>query len=119
MADPTCILFVPHLLLLTDIWQARYAPQNIVPWSVCLAAYFLCIPTAYALSIGMRRENARRDALEQVSGSDPNGTHEVEVKVGSSGGGGDGEDNDNERRRVDTAFLDLTDKQNLNFRYPV
>ncbi|CAO1618285.1 unnamed protein product [Jaminaea pallidilutea] len=99
------------------IWQARYAPQNIVPWSICLAAYFLCIPTAYALSIGMRRENARRDALDGVSGSGPGDAHEVEVKVGSSGG--DGEDNDNERRRVDTAFLDLTDKQNLNFRYPV
>lgn len=67
----------------------------------------------------MRRENARRDALDGVSGSGSDATHEIEVKVGSSGGDGDGEDNDNERRRVDTAFLDLTDKQNLNFRYPV
>ncbi|CAO1620625.1 unnamed protein product [Parajaminaea phylloscopi] len=101
------------------IWQAKFAPHNTVPWAVCLVIFFLLIPVSYSADYVMRTENKRRDA---AFGSPTEGggaaAHEVTINVADKdiGAGGEGGAH---THRLDTAFLDLTDRQNMNFRYPL
>lgn len=116
MASPLFPLFLLVALSAADVWESRYSPQNIVPWSVCITTYFLCIPTSYALWFVMRRENKRRDAVVGADGLHK--AHEVNIKVFGDDGRNAGESGE-QSHKLDTAFLDLTDRQNLNFRYPL
>lgn len=112
------------------IWRAEYAPQNIVPWAIVLVSYFCCIPTGYALKWIMSSENKRRDALAaDGAGVASKEEHNVKVRLGGSEGeGGEGEkaaaaqspdEAGQPAVKLDTALLDLTDKQDLHFRYPL
>lgn len=106
------------------IWRSQFSPMNTVPWSVCMVSYFLCIPVATALYFIMARENRRRDALQgstsQQTQQDHEHAHEVPIAVrGKDAEQSTDEKNSQPTAHLDTAFLDLTDKQNTNFRYPL
>lgn len=77
----------------------------------------------------MLRENKRRVALVE-SGDDKDDQqvkHEVQIDVVRGPAGSNGSSDAEESvdgtavspQKLDTAFLDLTDRQNLNFRYPL
>lgn len=92
-----------------QVWQAKYSPKNVIPWSIVLACYTLCPFIMYLIRSLLVRENLRRDRAKLDA--QQNGTHDEEVvEVKHSDGTATVE-------RVDVAFLDLTDKQNQAFRY--
>lgn len=90
-------------ILCTQFWRMQYRPRNLVPWGICLASYVGDFILLLALRTLLSRENARRDKLQ---GGRPRAEDEygwVEV--------------DGQRRKVDNALLDMTDRENLSFRY--
>jgi len=84
-------------LLAPQMWKAQYAPRYYVPWGVILAAHAICPILFLVIRWGLVRENARRDREGLVGEKyyDENGDE------------------------VDATFLDLTDKQNVGYRYPL
>ncbi|KAF7337396.1 MFS general substrate transporter [Mycena sanguinolenta] len=96
--------------LCTQFWKAQYEPKFVVPWTICLASYAADIAIVTALWFLLRAENARRDALAAEKGGNAAANdfgylrtvdaNRREVKV-----------------KVEKGFLDLTDRQNLAFRY--
>ncbi|KAI9571433.1 major facilitator superfamily domain-containing protein [Boletus coccyginus] len=87
------------------MWKAQYQPRNHVPWAVITATNFSSAVTLLVLRYLYLRENKRRDLETRDDTYDA-----VYVKTESG-----------EERRVDkaSAFLDLTDKQNRDFRYVI
>lgn len=77
-----------------------------------MACLVVAIPTSYAAWAMAVHRNKRKEASQ----AGHNSAHEVEVKVQE---GGEGSEKGVEMHHLDSAFLDLTDKQNPNFRYPV
>ncbi|KAF8350493.1 major facilitator superfamily domain-containing protein [Amanita rubescens] len=87
------------------MWELKYAPRNRVPWSIIAGCNIAAAITILILRIVLARENIKRDTEERdyiyddvyIKKKLPDGTT-IEAKV-------------------DKAFLDLTDKQNRDFRY--
>ncbi|KAH7096651.1 MFS general substrate transporter [Auriculariales sp. MPI-PUGE-AT-0066] len=98
--------------LCTQFWRAKYKPRNIVPWSICIAVIVCDFIILMALRMYLNGENKRRDALQAGRTEEdiederwgyveiPNGPDGVPVK-----------------QRVDKSLLDITDRENLSFRY--
>ena len=76
-----------------------------VPWGVILACYTLCPILMLVQRYILAKENKRRDAEPPDDSYD-----DVWVKVTD-------EDGSVIEKKVDKAFLDLTDRQNREFRY--
>ncbi|KAB5593649.1 MFS general substrate transporter [Ceratobasidium theobromae] len=93
-------------VLCTQFWKEKYKPRNYVPWSICLASYVGDFLIILAIRYVLDTENKRRDALQASSAHDEYGYVE---KADSDG--------QIIRQKVDKAMLDLTDRQNLSFRY--
>ncbi|KAI0823552.1 MFS general substrate transporter [Trametes gibbosa] len=86
-------------------WEKKYQPRNHVPWlilSICWAASALLLLATRAY---LARENARREREERDARYD-------DVFVTEKRADGTLVD-----KRVDKAFLDLTDVQNRDYRY--
>lgn len=81
------------------MWKAQYQPRNHVPWGIMSGSSAASAIIALILRWYLVRENKRREAQE-VSDS----YHDVHLATEKGG-------------KVDTAFLDLTDMQNRDFRY--
>ncbi|KAI0059519.1 MFS general substrate transporter [Artomyces pyxidatus] len=87
------------------MWQAKYKPRNHVPWIVTGVCHVSCIGLFLAIRVLLKARNKARDAEPRdvsyesmyIVNLDDDGKR-VEVKV-------------------DKEFLDLTDKQNRDFRY--
>ncbi|KAK8091377.1 MFS general substrate transporter [Apiospora kogelbergensis] len=92
--------------LCTQFWRAQYKPRNYVPYSIMLASYAGDYVLLFLLRYILSKENKRRDALPESIAHDDYGYVE---KVDSSG--------QVTRQKVPKAMLDLTDGQNLAFRY--
>ncbi|KAF8212762.1 MFS general substrate transporter [Mycena galopus ATCC 62051] len=90
------------------MWQARYKPRNHVPWIVIGVCYACCMFIFLAIRYLLIAENKRRDA--EPVGNDV--YDEVYVERLASDGSGR-----MEKVKVDKEFLDLTDRQNRDFRY--
>ncbi|KAL1405623.1 hypothetical protein Q8F55_009262 [Vanrija albida] len=88
-------------LLAPQMWEARYAPRYYVPWGVILGSYVVASAFMVGIGLALRKENNRRDALAAAG--------ELPVQKYY-------DENGNE---VDPTFLDLTDRQNLAYRYPL
>ncbi|QRW21829.1 membrane protein [Rhizoctonia solani] len=88
-----------------QMWQEKYKPRNRIPWAVITICYVLCPITLLSLRFLLARENQRRDA--EPNEDDMGEVYIEEVLV----------DGTKIERRVDKAFLDLTDIQNREFRY--
>jgi len=87
------------------MWKKAYQPRNHVPWAVISACMFVCLLLLLLLRFMLASENKRRETGQRDEGHDvvyiaqelPDGTRL--------------------EKRVDRAFLDLTDLQNPDFRY--
>ncbi|PWN51460.1 MFS general substrate transporter [Violaceomyces palustris] len=98
------------------MWLEKYKPMNKVPWSVITACYTICPMLLLCIRFILQRENARRDALQSSQPSTATTAEEVVLKL--DGGRADSEKGQI-TAKIDTAFLDLTDRENINFRYPL
>ncbi|KAK4950464.1 hypothetical protein LTR10_011446 [Elasticomyces elasticus] len=94
-------------ILSPQLFQPQYRPRYIVTWSVILGVAVI-LPTFIILVLRwyLQKENARRDALD-AQGL----VTEVGVLTHDEGDGSKTE------KVVDARQLDLTDRQNLAFRY--
>ncbi|KAF7363012.1 MFS general substrate transporter [Mycena venus] len=90
------------------MWQAQYKPRNRVPWIIIGICYACCMLLVLAIRYMLVAENKRRDA--EPARDDP--YDEVYVERLASDGSGR-----MEKVKVDKEFLDLTDRQNRDFRY--
>ncbi|CAE6506910.1 unnamed protein product [Rhizoctonia solani] len=93
-------------VLCTQFWRAEYKPRNYVPWGICLASYVGDFILLFAIRYVLNKENKRRDALQAGQAHEDYGYVE---RVDSDG--------QVVRQKVDKAMLDMTDRQNLSFRY--
>ncbi|KAN0129721.1 Major facilitator superfamily domain containing protein [Lactarius tabidus] len=87
------------------VWQAKYKPRNHVPWLIFGICNVACMGLMFAIRVLFSRENKRRDA-EPVDDTYDN---VFLTKI----------DQDGKRveMKVSKEFLDLTDRQNRDFRY--
>ncbi|CUA76056.1 putative transporter PB1C11,03 [Schizosaccharomyces pombe 972h-] [Rhizoctonia solani] len=88
-----------------QMWQEQYKPRNRVPWIVITISYFLCPVILLIIRLRLCRENHKRDAEPKVEEDADAYIEEIL------------EDGTKIKRKVDKAFLDLTDIQNRDFRY--
>ncbi|KAI5118501.1 hypothetical protein M0805_004001 [Coniferiporia weirii] len=101
-------------VLCTQFWREEYRPRNLVPWGITLMSHLATIPCTLTLRWLLGRENARREQLRAIAERTGVGKEDFEgfayVDI-----------RDAEGRpintRVEKTFLDLTDKENLAFRY--
>ncbi|CAA7271463.1 unnamed protein product [Cyclocybe aegerita] len=87
------------------MWKKHYQPRNHVPWAVISACIFTCAMLMLLLRFMLTSENKRRDAEKRDDTYDD--VYITEVTA----------DGKTIEKRVDRAFLDLTDIQNRDFRY--
>ncbi|KAK2608167.1 hypothetical protein N8I77_006794 [Diaporthe amygdali] len=92
--------------LCTLFWRAQYKPRNYVPYSICLASYVCNFVLLFAIRWLLNKENQRRDALQAGNPVDRNGYVERSDSTGQR-----------YLQKVDKGLLDMTDRQNLSFRY--
>ncbi|KAJ7851188.1 MFS general substrate transporter [Mycena leptocephala] len=88
--------------------QTQYKPRNHVPWTVIGICYACCMVLVLAIRFLLIAENKRRDAEPTRDG----GYDDVYVERPAGDGSGR-----MEKVKVDKEFLDLTDRQNRDFRY--
>lgn len=81
------------------MWQGKYAPRYYIPWSIILGTYVVNPAILLTIRYFLTRENKRRDALL--------GEGKTEKFYDENG------------EEVDATFLDITDRKNLSFRYPL
>ncbi|KAI6046644.1 MFS general substrate transporter, partial [Pisolithus marmoratus] len=86
------------------MWKAQYKPRNHIPWAVIAACYCVCPMILLAIRVLLDRENRRRE-------SEPSGeVEELYIEKVT-------EDGKRIEVKVDKEFMDLTDRQNRDFRY--
>ncbi|EIN07050.1 MFS general substrate transporter [Punctularia strigosozonata HHB-11173 SS5] len=88
------------------MWKKKYQPRNHVPWAIIAACSFASGIIALVIRFVLARENKRRDASGTTTDSYDD-VYLTSVK----------EDGTTTERHVDRVFLDLTDRQNQEFRY--
>lgn len=98
-------------ILAPQPWRQQYKPRNLIPWGVVLIALAGDFCFLVALRTYMVRENARRDRLQ----ADRTPAQIEEERWGWVEFVG--EDGKVVKRKVDKSLMDLTDRENLNFRY--
>jgi MFS family permease len=87
------------------MWRAKYKPRNHVPWIVAGVCYLTCVVLLFSIRGLLARENKRRDAEPRDDSFDD--VHMVRIN----------EDGKRTEVKVSKEFLDLTDRQNRDFRY--
>ncbi|KAF5373654.1 hypothetical protein D9758_000775 [Tetrapyrgos nigripes] len=86
------------------VWKKQYQPRNHVPWDLLAASMGASAILMLALRSLLAAENRKRDREQHDDTFD----HVLVTVV---------EDGKEVKKRVDKAFLDLTDLQNREFRY--
>jgi MFS transporter, ACS family, allantoate permease len=89
------------------MWKQEYKPRNHIPWAIIAMGSAVSSLLLLAIRAVLVAENNKRDR-EQMEGKDQTSAYVV-VETRADG--------TQVERKVDEAFLDLTDKQNSNFRY--
>lgn len=97
-----------------QFWLDKYKPSNRVPWALTLMSAVISICCILALRFLFSQENQRRERMQTEaarSGGDirPFQDWSMIETVTSDG--------EVEQRKVAKMFLDLTDSENLAFRY--
>jgi len=87
------------------MWKARYKPRNRVPFTIIAVCSFVSGITLLVIRWYFVRENKKREQEE------PDHTYDDVCVIMVD------EDGKNAEKKVDKAFLDLTDLQNRDFRY--
>lgn len=86
------------------MWKAKYKPRNHVPWVIIGICFVSCMILLFSIRVLLSRENKRRDTEPRDNSYDDvyvtkiDEGNRVEIKVSKE-------------------FLDLTDRQNRDFRY--
>ncbi|KAK4705731.1 MFS transporter, ACS family, allantoate permease, partial [Phenoliferia sp. Uapishka_3] len=93
-----------------QVWQSKFAPQNHVPWTIVIISYCICPIILFAIRTLHIRENARRDALAAAAKDDGSEAEVELIDVHHA-------DGTTTVEKLDRAFMDLTDKENQQFRY--
>ncbi|KAH9991565.1 hypothetical protein BJV77DRAFT_1159464 [Russula vinacea] len=88
----------------TFMWRAKYKPRNHVPWTVGGVLHLTCMVLLFSIRVLLARENKRRDAEPRDNSFD-----DVHMVID--------EDGKQIEVKVSKEFLDLTDRQNRDFRY--
>ncbi|KAJ7169296.1 major facilitator superfamily domain-containing protein [Mycena crocata] len=88
------------------MWKEQYKPRNHVPWIIICCCFVSCMALFLTIRYVLSTENKRRDALPPTD--DPYDNVYVE-RLSADGV--------LEKVKVDKQFLDLTDRQNPDFRY--
>ncbi|KAJ7775503.1 major facilitator superfamily domain-containing protein [Mycena metata] len=88
------------------MWIDKYKPRNRIPWIIIGVCYITCMAILLLIRYILATENKRRDAEPRMDDAYDN----VYVERLSSEGV-------IEKVKVDREFLDLTDRQNRDFRY--
>ncbi|KAG1740652.1 MFS general substrate transporter [Suillus lakei] len=86
------------------MWKAQYKPRNHIPWAVIGTCYVACPLLLLVIRAVLVRENRIRDAEPVEDGEE----YVIERIT---------EDGERVQVKVDKEFLDLTDRQNRDFRY--
>jgi len=87
------------------MWQAKYKPRNHVPWAIIGVCYAICPLILLVIRYMLRQENKRRDH------EPPDQTYDdMYIEVVDK-------DGNSVEKKVDKEYLDLTDRQNREFRY--
>jgi hypothetical protein len=87
------------------MWKQKYKPRDHVPWEVIAACVVVCPTILLTIRFLLAKENKLRD-------SEPYDDTWDDVVVRTTDGDGKVTEH-----KVDKEFLDLTDKQNREFRY--
>ncbi|TFK54719.1 MFS general substrate transporter [Heliocybe sulcata] len=87
------------------MWKKQYQPRNHIPWAVMTACIFVYTILLLCIRAYCVYENKRRDREQRDDNYD-----DVFVMVKN-------EDGTVIEKKVDKAFLDLTDRENRDFRY--
>jgi len=87
------------------MWKAQYQPRNHIPWAVIAACNFGAGVMLLIIRFMLASENKKRDAEGYDDTYD--NVYIAEEQA----------DGNTVEKKVDKAFLDLTDKQNREFRY--
>jgi len=95
-------------ILCTQFWKDSYKPRNYVPWGITIGSYVGDWILLLTLRWYLQRENKRRDAMQASLGKEQDMFGYVE-RVDEKG--------QVVRQKVEKALLDLTDRENLAFRY--
>ncbi|KAJ7061092.1 major facilitator superfamily domain-containing protein [Mycena amicta] len=90
------------------MWQQQYKPRNHVPWTIIGVCYACCMLLVLVIRQLLVAENKRRDLAQPTEDADPYDDVYVE-RIGADG--------KMRRVKVDKEYLDLTDRQNRDFRY--
>ncbi|OCF30880.1 membrane transporter [Kwoniella heveanensis CBS 569] len=88
-------------LVAPQMWLAKYSPRYYVPWGIILACYIVCPLIMLAIAWALWRENKRRDRLTATG-------EIVSEKY-----------YDEQGEEIDPTFLDITDRVNMSYRYPL
>ncbi|PVF97422.1 MFS general substrate transporter [Serendipita vermifera] len=102
------------LMVAPQWWKDKYKPRNRVPWAIILVSFFFQVAIILLLRWYLNRENRLRDATAASA------TTEEERERYSEYGWLEVPDSKTgmmTRVRVEKRFLDMTDFENLNFRY--
>jgi ACS family allantoate permease-like MFS transporter len=95
-------------------WRDEYKPRNRVPWAIILTSYCCQVLLILLLRWYLNRRNVARDAAQAAA------TTEEEKEKFSEYGWLDipaANGQPASRVRVEKRFLDMTDNENMNFRY--
>ncbi|KAH9958007.1 MFS general substrate transporter [Russula dissimulans] len=87
------------------MWKDKYKPRNRIPWTIIGICTVSCMVLQYAIRVLLARENRRRD----MEPSDDTYDDVYVMKID--------EDGNRAEVKVSKEFLDLTDRQNRDFRY--
>lgn len=97
-----------------QFWLDKYKPSNRIPWALTLMAALVSIFSTVALEFLFSRENKRRDALKAQALRSGVGLSAFDEYAFVESRDDEGKTT---RRKVDKMYLDLTDGENLAFRY--
>ncbi|KAJ9098067.1 hypothetical protein QFC19_006502 [Naganishia cerealis] len=97
-------------LLAPLMWLDKYKPRNRIPWTIIIISYSICVVMMLGIRWRLEFENKQRDKLQAESGTDDDDYGYVDEIL---------EDGTKVTHKIDKAFMDLTDKQNLSFRLVV
>ncbi|KAJ3558280.1 hypothetical protein NM688_g1012 [Phlebia brevispora] len=98
----------------SQYWLDKYKPDNRVPWGIVLLSCLMSMLLMYIMRMMFSKENKRRDALRAEAQRTGEGLAAFEENMMVETVETDGKVR---VRRVDKMYLDLTDHENLAFRY--
>ncbi|OCF44351.1 hypothetical protein I317_01796 [Kwoniella heveanensis CBS 569] len=107
----TCVVSASVANMISpEFWQEKYQPRYTLPWSFMTAIWVICPTMCLIIRYYLSKENKRRDLIMM---SEPVGVESNEKDLVATFG------SEQELVHIHETDLDLTDRQNLRFRYPL